>query len=615
MRLIHFKSLLVTASFLVTALLLIMICVTCVSADTVVYEHEYILENDTGVGYDLISSSGPPGYNPEHCWIRCIAFRNPQCFENLKSINVRYTSEMISNWPKNFWGQIKSSEFVESDITYKGSVIGTCTHGYSRTYTGNLSYIIIIHSLDLSGVDNNDNITLATYLTDLEIKNACIYYDDIPEDQIAVGDPYSDTYIRGIGDNPNTGEDYSHYWYTKTLNFQNNLEVLYDSQVNYYTIHIIKDVPRYEGTVSSKWRINDSVNIYINESSYNDTDITTYVVPAMYDDFCDGLDIKIQAATSEFINDTLYDLCDYEIGYVNLSGYTRSIDGNLIKSVELDVVGRDNYALSNEFGWYCFGDDCLLQYAYIPELNETNFGDPIETGSFTLNSNKSGYYNITEDMYIGTSGSYQHDIYMIPLDALDTGEFGGIVYDYCTLEPIKNSYVYLLNKTSGDERYIITNENGFYKFSNLVEDMNYSVRAFKVNYEESVIYDFMFNETNEKTHNIWLLPEGGCLEEPIPTAPPPTPITPTPSPSPIPDIIFGLLGIENGAYLLALLAIGLMAGVFGKFSHFNPIVTALGGFFGFIFSILMEWIPSWLLGVVIVIVAAVIAAMIIKARG
>ena len=194
---------------------------------------------------------------------------------------------------------------------------------------------------------------------------------------------------------------------------------------------------------------------------------------------------------------------------VTVVGKTRDVFGNIVPAVNVHAEGEDT--VSNSIGDY---ELCLE-----------------DVSGVGITANLSGYHNYSRYLLIDTDGVYVHDIYMVPENALDAGEFGGVVYDYCTQRSIQGAYVYLVNETADSGKYAYTNKYGFYRFAGLAPDLDYKVSASKDGYDGSIVHSFTFNESNvnethRKTKSIWLLPEGGCPEDGgIPT-PPPAPTTP-----------------------------------------------------------------------------------------
>lgn len=266
---------------------------------------------------------------------------------------------------------------------------------------------------------------------------------------------------------------------------------------------------------ASSTKIFNAETVFYEDTEYLLGNFSFYVMGADAACLCtDGVNFRASAVPGSEMwvySGLLTDFCGSgEPGFFDLSGYTRSITGNVIPSVKLTAQGNIEY--SNNISFYKFED--------------------LNTGSFDLAWNKTGYHNDSISMYVGNPGDYQRDVYLIPLNALDIGEFGGVVYDYCTLKPILGAYVYLFNETADSGKYAYSNKYGFYRFAGLIEDLEYEVSASKDGYDASIVHSFTFNESNvnethRKTKNIWLLPEGGCPEDGgIPT-PPPAP-TPTP---------------------------------------------------------------------------------------
>ena len=515
---------------------LAMICllVNCASAGDVIYETDFKYDSPQGYGYcldeDISTTTGVD------CTPYRLRFKNIENFDALTYIAIRWDADMFipavdgdENILYSYWKE-------HDDAKIGAVVIGNITHGYTYSIDKEtVVYMFHVEDWDISGFSGEQEVTLDANEGVWKFVGLprALPYDIITANEVIFVYPGSTQYAVAYDPTPGTYGDPNH-WYTvsKRYKFWNHIliEDLGISGLYYLTIQR-ENLPGWTGGVESKALVYDDQFCYLQEGDFVATNVSVFVTESACDWLYVGVDDSLDIA--DFVNVT--GLCDVaEPGYFDLSGYTRSVQGNLIPGVSLEIKGENNFAMSTNEGIYCFGDKCSDVYLHIPELNETNFGDSIETGSFTLDCFRSGYYNSSESLYIGSPGEYQHDVYMIPLDTLDEGEFGGVVYDYCSLEPIQGAYLYLFNETESSGKYVYSNKYGFYRFVGLTEGLEYQVSASKEGYAESIIHEFTFNESNinethYKTKNIWLLPEGGCPEDEdggIPTVPP----SPTPTP-------------------------------------------------------------------------------------
>ena len=495
-----FKKLLLAASVLVMAALVLVMFVGCVSAGTVIYDDTFTFSGTRSFNYHFTSGFGSTF--PNYC-ITGMYFKTPANFVGISSISVIYDGNQVTQWDGN-------SKYIDAELQDYGTsaVLGTCTHGYSKTASGDLLYTIDFN--DDFTLGSSQTVKLVPYLTNLKMTMTACSASAVGATQFVLGRMES---TQGyIAYKTGTTEPSHTYYYTKSTNFKNRYYV--ESQDDgIYTFNVWKqNIPGWSGDVAAKWKVWDAEVNYIQESGFGTANITSYCSMSQ-ESFCDVLNINVwlpgDVGTPTF-SKVLNDVCDYTPGYFDLSGHTRSVYGNIVPAVLVSARGESDY--SSETGFYEFSD--------------------FLTGALTLDANKTGYYNNSESMYIGSAGSFQHDIYLIPVDALEEGEFGGVVYDYCSLQPISGAYVYLFNETADSGKYAYSNKYGFYRFAGMAEGWDYEVSASKDGYDASIVHSFTFNESNvnethRKTKNIWLLPEDGCPEDGgIPT-PPPAP-TPTP---------------------------------------------------------------------------------------
>ncbi len=481
------------------------------SAGDVIWEKTLAQEAKSAHGYDVVMGSG--GSSPSNVTINRVWIKGSSECDGAIKFDLSWDADFFT--PNYDGDEAKRSCFVDSTVTDSGAVIGNCSHGY--IYSGDLQtvcYVFLFTDLNLSGLNDNDYFVVATPLPGDWVfcdPEGLSYFSVVSNvyDALDYGDvvfasgsnliAYDSYYGRG---DPN-----HRYVVTEWDRFRNELCIEELVPGCGYRLTIQREnIENWDYGIASRYVIYDGTYTYFNQSDLKIVNESSVLMPTI----CDWLWIECYGSgfTSKF---NVTDICEVpEPGYFDLSGYTRSIQGNLIPGVLLTAQGNTEY--SNNISFYEF--------------------ENLETGSFDLAWNKTGYHNDSVSRYMGTPGDYQIDVYLIPLDALDTGEFGGRVYDFCTLESIQGAYVYLFNETADSGKYAYTNKYGFYRFAGMTEGMDYEVSASKDGYDASIVHSFTFNESNInethcKTRNIWLLPEGGCPEDGgIPT-PPPAP-TPTP---------------------------------------------------------------------------------------
>lgn len=292
-------------------------------------------------------------------------------------------------------------------------------------------------------------------------------------------------------------------------------------------------------------------------------------------------------------NDVLYkvnlpNLPDQDSGgdqySVSVAGKTRDITGNIVSGVLVEVGAYND--TSNNLG------DYTVSGALISD-------------SMTIDASKVGYENYDVTLHgITENGSYVHDVYMIPEGELLNADIGGIVYDYCNGVVISNALVNLYDSDNSILNYTYTSEYGYYKFSDLGNETNYTLFASKSNYENSEKYSFLAYNTTYYVKNVWLLPLGGC-DVGLPVEPTPTP-TPGPDDKPIIDgirMIFDLFGLGSYmGYIFAFVCIAVMGTLFGGVCGSNTLGFLIGGFFGYIIDVAIGWLPIWTVAVVICVV-------------
>ena len=519
----------------------------CASAGMPLYDADFLFDGTSSTAYDheLMSS------NYRTVNITQFAIRDIESFAAV-DVFITILAGSVQEWSTDGWGYDRYSHYVESDIMCGASDIGDCLFGYTRSRDASEVYIhLIITEWDIGGLTGNQIVTLATPIDDFEVtwkrshdsaNTLARYlegYSTYPgiESGCIVGYHLDGTIYRYGIHGTTSGPPDAHYVLKSVVDFKNN--VLIEQYPMYVKISVVKENCSGDFLYStSKWKIYDSNVTYIDEIAFSTEDVSTYVSVGDYSSFCDSVTLvcSILYISGEKWNVTINDICEYEEIFFDLEGYTRSIYGNLVGNVSITYQGDDVY--SSDAGFYSF-DDCS------------------GLGNSLLVANKSGFFDTQMDILPQTSGTYWFDIYMIPIDALDTGEFGGVIYDYCTLKPILGAYVYLFNETADSGSYAYSNKYGFCRFAGMVEDMEYEVSASKDGYDASIVHSFTFNESNVnethcKTKNLWLLPEGGCPEdEGIPT-PPPAP-TPTPHEWTNEEIVSWLRVNLMGLFIMVLL--------------------------------------------------------------
>lgn len=510
-----FRKLLLAASALAVAALVLVMFVSCASAD-VIYDEEYSFEGNKTKPYLMGSTyNGHPttGFTVTNVYVEDI-----ETFEMAGlQLTVQFPESYMQKYPEDFWGNPIHNMYAEDvNVTCDSVVRGTCTHGY--TVGGDVVYyhVFFDQNCDFDGLSGNKLISFDVIHTDFKPGMAnkpsttgddWIYSGMLGPSEMGIGSSYT-SYRKLILQDYGT-TDIVRYSISNWCDFRNDFSI--DAKTAYYEMTINRTPSGFSGDTESGWLIWSGDFEYINQSAgYEDETQIVYVFPP-FTDFCEEINIHIETPLGVELDRSIEGICDIpDPELFNLQGYTRSVEGNLIPAVLLSFAGDSQY--SSEIGYYAF--------------------ENVETGSYTLTGNKSGYFNTTDSLAILQGGMCWHDVYMIPLDSLEEGEFGGVVYDYCTHQSIQGAYVYLFNETADSGSYAYSNKYGFYRFAGMAENLSYEVSASKDGYDASIVHSFTFNESNVnethyKTKTIWLLPEDGCPEDGgIPTPPP----APTPPP-------------------------------------------------------------------------------------
>ena len=503
-----FKKLLLTASALAVAALVLVMVVSCVSASDEIATFEVCRHFPLDWNYQVISTTstvGDPDYKPNFLFVKNV--------DDLKAIKrVQYDGNVFID------EGAEASGFTTGPLRYRaddGVIVGNVTCGYTSG-SGSVSYYQFwINDLN-DNLDDYDGEEFFYFSSPGGTWHLDNWVCAITRDYIFYGLGAGEMCFASL-----SGASY--YWLGWDSAASRGLESHVYRQQLYHTfynfVRINEIAPGYyeiliqrEGDVLSGFSTSSMAHIwddnytYFNQSAYKDTNQSSYATTSI----CGGLNVELTDVHGKVWTHTFSDFCTLpDYGTFDLSGYTRSVTGNLIPGVLLTAQGESTY--SNNISFYEFQN--------------------LDTGSFDLAWNKTGYWNDSVSMYIGTPGSYERDVYLIPLDALEEGEFGGVVYDFCTHQSIQGAYVYLFNETADSGKYAYSNKYGFYRFAGMTEGLDYEVSASKDGYDGSIVHSFTFNESNvnethRKTKNIWLLPEDGCPEDGgIPT-PPPAPTSP-----------------------------------------------------------------------------------------
>ena len=500
-----FKRVLAASALAVVALVLVMI-VGCANAGPVVWSDTFDFEGGKSRTYTA-TSGGVYGFTVD-LPINRICVYNAQDWASPPGLSLTYSMSYVTAVPS------ASSRYIDSDLYIDAVKVGSCRHGYSKPAAGGpnvLYYNVIFYDLDLSGYSGRQYVTIETPVSGLTFKLANTNENKWTGGELESGDAilgyFGDDHYRFCAYIDDGAVPVHSYYVNVDLDFCN--EITITKETGYYLISIDKTTGCPH--TASAWHVVDSEVQYINESTMTSVDIESYVTYSSFDSFCDGLMITADGQCGIDYSASPGALCDYVPAYYTLSGKTYSIYGNIVPVV--NVTYQSDLVTTDELGYFSFSG-CS------------------EAGESEILAVKDGYHNTTLD-FLGTSASdYWVPLYMIPLDALDEGEFGGVVYDYCSLEPILGAYVYLFNETADSGSYAYSNKYGFYRFAGMAENLSYKVSASKDGYDASIIHSFTFNESNvnethRKTKDIWLLPEDGCPEDGgIPTPPP----APTPPP-------------------------------------------------------------------------------------
>jgi len=485
------------------------------SADDVIYEQEVSYTQPASEDYQL---NFPYSYSPVTRKPDRFCIDTAEVLTNVYRVTVVVDSDAFTpaqdSDGNNIYSLWAEHVGIYSDAG-KTAQIGNITHGYIyHGGYGTVSYVVEFHDFDSSGLSGN---TYAFFNALGEtgggfevgyVPVASYMYDYLDPGQMSLAGSGDHLYAIGWYPDGPAGDPDHLYTLMTQEEFQNIFYVESLNVSGWYKFSIWReDQPGWSGRVASRYIVYSSDYIYFNQSNC----VSTNQSVLMFADCCEWLDVTVITERGSTFNYNISGICEVpELGYFDLSGYTRSVYGNIVPDVSLTAQGETEY--SNNISFYEFAD--------------------LETGSFDLAWNKTGYHNDSVSMYIGTPGDYERDVYLVPLDALDEGEFGGVVYDYCTHKSIQGAYVYLFNETADSGKYAYSNKYGFYRFAGMTEDFDYEISASKDGYDASIVHSFTFNESNVnethcKTKNIWLLPEDGCPEDGGVPTPPPAP-TPTP---------------------------------------------------------------------------------------
>lgn len=143
------------------------------------------------------------------------------------------------------------------------------------------------------------------------------------------------------------------------------------------------------------------------------------------------------------------------------------------------------------------------------------------TGSVEVTASRAGYEDYSRTLEFEASGTYIHDIYMIPTGSASyssgNGSIYGLVYDAESGEAIAYATVYLSDGDNTTE--VFTSESGYYEFEDL-EPGDYEVWADKIGYYTSQRFTVTVSADTAVRQDIALVSESGSA---VPT--------PTPAPS------------------------------------------------------------------------------------
>jgi len=252
-------------------------------------------------------------------------------------------------------------------------------------------------------------------------------------------------------------------------------------------------------------------------------------------------------------------------------------------------------------------DNFVLPDVYLTFNEKSRYST--SSGIYNFYDSSSGYYNLiailsnyqsfNEEINYTSSSDVLKNVYMIKNETVydNTTTLCGIIFNNQTKEPLQN----VLIKLDSNKTY--SNINGYYVFYNQSEGIK------TISFEKS---GFFKNQTsitlilNNVTYlNIYL-----------------EPVTILPSPSPTPEEItpekalkstFTLVGIPE-QYLglfFALILITFCGVITAKISKFNPMMSGVGIFIGFILSIVFGLIPEWILWVIVALGILIIAKLFI----
>lgn len=333
--------------------------------------------------------------------------------------------------------------------------------------------------------------------------------------------------------------------------------------------------------------VNKTVDIVRGGSQFDDYSVDSSLI--IYDTTGKLWESSVSGTNDSFI--FLPDPCKYIINFSDCNTEKVIWDDLGSAGSEGDLYG---YVFDAKNGFVLSGVDVLLggRDTSTDDSGYYEFLD-VYPGFYALNASITGYQDFGTVLDI--SGERRYGVPLIKNETVNSGTctVAGVVLDITTKDPLENALVVIEN-TSYDS-YVYTNEMGYFVFYDL-SNTTYTLTGTKEGYYKSQLDISLADLDTAYYYQLELVSES-VTSTPVPT--------PTPEGEGDPTIegwktIFDMLGLgEYMGFILAFLCMFSMAAGFGYVTHGSTMGVLIGGFFGYVIAVSVEWLPMWTVAVVI----------------
>jgi len=463
-----------------------------------------------------------------------------------------------------------------------GSLVGTTNYVHVHKL-GDYVYIIVdFESLDLTGYSGQHTLHIMDLKLD-ELKTYYAAYTGTPTGDTDMFLIYSADRAFGTYDGVNPGDTY--YNYQIRHDFYTTIQLYQNSSTTY---RLFFDRDNFESKINVSIYNGTAYELYYQDETYTSND-TSIFVPSFLVSEGDEFYVNCTNLFGDFYE--AYLVPDIppppDDGILNvLSGIVKDAKTNsIIPSNPINLLSVTGYG--GAYNTTSSGDGTYSISRIIDDI-------------YTISANRTGYENYTFQKNI-TSDTL-HNIYMVQNITLTANKSGvyGTVTNYYNATGVTDVWVQISNETWYQVTY--TNTNGYYEFLNFAPG-NYTIKATKNGYFPYEIL-LTFSEDELKYHPFEF------VSEDVPVSPTVTPLPPTTNIlTPFRSILQQLgISTEFGGALIALFIIVIIGAIF---TRAGTIATIAGMFFGFVVTVFMGLLPSYLLSIVIIVVVL----LILKFRG